>query len=130
MKINLKQNYKFEFLDANSCFVSTYRLLVLEEIIADDARASCWYAVDALGGRFELGEEAISKDSEYAFEYARNIIRVPWPMGEAAIATDTSNSYWYAYLVIKGRFELGEEAIAKSANYYPRYISRFLGKKK
>jgi len=68
-----------------------------EDIIAQSAPVSCWYAENVLHGPFLKGEPTIAKDSLYSFDYAKNIL--------------------------KDRFLLGENIIIKDKEYLKDYIS-------
>ena len=99
----------------------------LEHTIGSDAKWSYEYAINVIGGRWELGEDAISKDAEYSFWYAEQVIKGRFILGEDAISKDAFASYEYACVVIEGRFHLGEAAICKDAWESYHYAKNVIG---
>ena len=75
-------------------------------LAATDAKMAYKYAINIIGGRFELGEKAIAKDAQYSYMYAIKILKKPFPLGEPAIAKDAYYSYYYANVILKNRFAL------------------------
>jgi hypothetical protein len=92
----------------------------LEDIIAQSADYSYFYAYNILKGPFVKGEDAIAQSSYYSYYYARDVLKGPFPKGEDAIAKNAQFSYWYAEDILKDRFEKGEPTLIKS-NYLDDY---------
>ena len=64
-------------------------------LAATDAHYAYLYAINIIGGRFELGEKAIATDPYYAYEYAISVIRNKFKLGEPAIFSNPKFSFWY-----------------------------------
>lgn len=65
------------------------------DLAATDAKMAYKYAINIIGGRFELGEKAIAEDGYCSCYYAIKILKKPFPLGEPAIATSSYYSVLY-----------------------------------
>ena len=102
----------------NQTFKNIHESAKINSVLAaSNAHYAYLYAINIIGGRFELGEKAIAEDGYCSFYYAYAFGR--FELGEPAIAKTPSYSYWYAEHVLYGPFPEGEHVIAKYA-----FISR------
>jgi lambda repressor-like predicted transcriptional regulator len=85
-----------------------------EDIIAQDAEASYYYALNILQGPFPKGEDVMATDLYTAYHYAADVLHKPFPKGEAIISNFPYSSYYYAKEVLHDRFPKGEKAIIES----------------
>jgi hypothetical protein len=82
----------------------------LEDQLATNAYHSYLYSKHT-NKPFPKGEAAISADSYWSYQYALNILGGRFELGEDAISQDEDYSLWYASYVLHGRFIKGEPKI-------------------
>ena len=70
-------------------------------------------------------EEIIAQSAEHSYYYATYVSKRPFPLGEPAIATDPLLSLRYAAFTLDAPFQAGEPAIAASRSLWAEYVDFF-----
>lgn len=116
----LLQNPMHAVMFATMTNINRLNFLEYEKIIAQDAEASCFYAINVIHQRFEVGEESIYSKPNTASLYAVHVLKSRCPEAEATIFTDAESTF--KYVSAFGRISEAEDILCKDGKLCFKYL--------